>query len=847
MNKYLLCCLISVNFLVFNEAKALDYYLLAGSAGEPRFTAEWTLDPTGLVALGTPVSFTGGHTWHIQNRASVILTAGWTTLDAGSIVIIGSGLSSTTLDLDAAGGSITTLAVVDMSASSSLIVNRDTQVNLRNLDNSSTVMFAASITGAIPPVDYGNLIISAANTLGNKVGGTTINSVLTLNADLTLGSNKLNIGGTVAGSSNFVGDLTGAEINVNSGTTNVGTLNFAGGSRVLTKFTMAHASASGIIILGTDLAIGGSGFFTQTTGNIDLNGNTLRIMNTANLTLPSSSASGVIKGSANSAFQIEAVTLSGSLFMDPSANTLKALTLNSVSQSLGIGDKLIIADSLTVTDGALTTNGNVTLTATGNLKGRLGRVGASASLNGALTVETFIPGSTTGWANMGSSGLFGPVIGNLEGQIPITCKGCIYAPSSMPGNFFSITGWNEAIGDYDTTITWSTAMTPGKGFWVYIGSGPTTTTDFVLRSTGSPGQGNGTIPITRTSGTNSANDGYNLVANPYASPISWTKLLGLNAGKLTGTIYGWNADVGGGAGSSFVGGVSTPNAATSIGDILPAGQGFYVESILSSSSLFYNETIKMPSNTSSNSLQRTAAAEIGDVFHLRLKGSADWDETAFRIHPEASPVFDYSWDARKIFQSPGYIGYPGSYSKYTTISSRDFVNQDYSIQSIPPLTQQVRLPLLVRVSTSGTYTISASGMENIHDCVTLKDNLLNTTHDLKTGSYIFQISDTTSSPRFEIVLCRDKSINLADISEEKVAESVNIGQDQKGAFVKTAFSENTKGIISAYNLLGQKLMEDVTVEGTATSTYLNLQAHNQVVLIKVVTDKEVTTKKMVLH
>jgi hypothetical protein len=65
--------------------------------------------------------------------------------------------------------------------------------------------------------------------------------------------------------------------------------------------------------------------------------------------------------------------------------------------------------------------------------------------------------------------------------------------------------------------------------------------------------------------------------------------------------------------------------------------------------------------------------------------------------------------------------------------------------------------------------------------------------------------------------------------------------------VKTAFAQNTKATISVYNIMGQKLMEDLNVEGTTTTTALNLDLHNQVVLIRVTSDQVCSTKKMVLH
>lgn len=132
-------------------------------------------------------------------------------------------------------------------------------------------------------------------------------------------------------------------------------------------------------------------------------------------------------------------------------------------------------------------------------------------------------------------------------------------------------------------------------------------------------------------------------------------------------------------------------------------------------------------------------------------------------------------------------------------------------------------------------------------CVGLIDKLTNTYHDLRQSAYVCTINDTTSKPRFELVLCKDESLNQTGVAETSSWSNINISQDQQGAFVKTAFPQNTKATISVYNLLGQKLMDDIHTEGTVNSTPLNLNLHNQVVIIRVRTEKESTTKKLLLN
>lgn len=617
---------------------------------------------------------------------------------------------------------------------------------------------------------------------------------------------------------------------------------------------------SGTLSLGTSTVnmYGASATITGTAAAFD----NLMVQNTASVSFPASTQVMIGGNFTNSGTVTIPATnvlyLNGTGTQSVSGNgfTAGSIRAGSGTRTIVLNAAVSISDSLKVENNVTFAAGNnLTIKSGSALKGRVAQIGTGASVTGSVTVETFIPGGSTGWANLGVSGVNGQTIANWDtystsggaNGIPMTCGGCVYPQTATSYWFNSIAAWNEPLQDYDTTIVSSSALTPGKGFWIYVGNSQLTSSDLKLINTGSLVQGTVTIPLTSTSGTNGA-QGMNLVANPYASPIGWSKVLAASGGTSTGlsnAIYIWNADIG--VTTSYVSGVSSHGAGAQ--NIIPAGQGFYVETT-AATNLVFTEGVKMNANTSANPLLRSSAASQasgdGQAFHLKLSGSSDWDETAFRIHPEASPLFDVAWDARKIFQSPGYEGYPGPYTKYTTISSRDAAGEDYSIYSLPPLTQSVSIPLLVKVSASGTYTIEAVETESLNDCVMLKDNLLNVSHDLSAGNYKFSISDTTSAPRFELILCRDASEPVG-ITSRNTSNTILISQDAQGAFVKTVFPNTTKATISAYNIMGQKLMEDIQVSGTETLTHLNLDTHNQVVLIRVVTDKESTAKKLIMH
>jgi hypothetical protein len=588
--------------------------------------------------------------------------------------------------------------------------------------------------------------------------------------------------------------------------------------------------------------------------------NNLTIPNNAHVTLPANSEVKISRGLTRTGTltvpPTTALGLNGSGAQTIGLNGLTLAAINcygppSGTRNVTLSGTINILDSLKVGDNVnLATGGGLTLKANNPIKARFAMLGNGSSVSGNVTVETLIPGGTTGWSQIGVSGVQSQVISSWDrfptqtDGLPMTCHGCTYGISSPGGNFYSIQGWNENTDTYDTAqavINSGTPLTPGRGFWVYVGSGPVTSTDIKLINTGALVSGPVTVPVTRNS------SGYNLVANPYACPINWDVVhnyFGSNVSDISPAIYTYDPDNGDsyfiadGVGGMGIGGLAT--------GVLAAGQGFYAESMMPSGVLEFGELAKVTSQNTGGVLK--SAGNVNQSFRLKVTGAADSDEQIFRFMTNASSFFDVKYDARKVFRTPGYMGYGATYEKYTSISSKDLFNEDYAIHSMPPLTHSLSIPVLVRVSATGSYTLSAHDFKNFNSCVALMDKVTNTYHDLKQSDYVFSMNDTTSSPRFELLLCRDENFaTVTGISEVSPAGAIQISQDQESAFVRTAFPQATKATISAYNLIGQKLMDDIEVTGTATETRLPLNTPNQVVLIRVVTDKESSVKKMVIH
>lgn len=849
MRKFLFLTVVVSCLLSVTEISSQTHYYLRTTGTPISNKNNWTTDPAGITVNPPPDFLVANAIWHFTNRTGVNALGGTmitnTTGVNAATCIIESGFN---LNLANSLNRLTT-KFLDIANSGTLTIANTSPTHTYNVLNSnSTVVY--NVTSSVSPVSYGNLVIAASSSL---VSNTSVNSLI-INSARTL---SLNAFGLIASGTNSLfqgaGTITGNALsyiecyNGNGG--NNGTLNFANNANVLDYLFLQLNGPSDYISLGTDLNINGTslGVFYQVLGSFNLNGHSLIMNNTADFSPAVSTSDGFIMGNNTSAIIING-TVGGysggfDIFMDPSNNTLGGLTING-GASLDAGNTLNIADSLTISGGStFNTNGNVTLVSTNTLKGRLGRF--NGTIGGNLTVQTFAKSGVTDWTNLGVSGISGQTFNNWYGQIPMAIEGSTTGVTSTSSTYFeSVQGWDEgdAYG-YDTTIVVTSPITPGVGYWVFLGNNLNTTTDMVWSVTGTPVTGAQNISL-----SNSAQSGWNLLANPFASPINWNSVLASNPGALVNDAYYiYDPDLGNSV--SFINGVASPGSYSGMADIIPMGQGFYVEAT-GNTSLTFDEVNKSNQNTTlqpllKNNNSENANNNIGSVIRLNLNGGGWYDDAAIRFHSSATTSFDKSLDAKKLYNSPGYAGYPGEWTKRTVIATQSN-NEDYSINSLPyAQTQSAVIPVIVRVYSTGQYTISGSGLNNLppNACVVLKDKLLNTTQDLRLGNYVCNINDTTYAARFELTICADVTADVKSVDAVKAENSINISKDAKGVFVNFDFEKTTNANIIVTNVLGQKIIDTKKVKTSKDKIYLDLNTSEQLIFVTVETENEKVTKK----
>nr|MBA3683476.1 hypothetical protein [Bacteroidota bacterium] len=591
--------------------------------------ANWGPNPDGS---GTPpTTFTTvAQTFYITNASSInfnnMTTNNMTFSGNGSMLYIGTGTTNINV-------TIPTTHTLFVNGGCGLQVNNQATLTLQNTlfpTSSVTLMTGSAIdynqsSGTINtiPVTHYDMLISGGADVTSITTFTVENNLIITNGSYkmsTVPPNTVYFLGpiTTSGSGSIKTGISKLAI---MGSGAIGTVNFTG-TQAVGSFTLDRSGQT--LTLGSSFTVNSVAFISN--GNININGKSLKFGGITTL------GTGNFIGSLTSSLNLSGA-VTGSLKMDQTSSTTKALsdlTLNNAS-GLTLSNSIEIWGAITPSVGTITTGGNLTIKQNATSKGRIGTI-STGGFSGNVTAECYAPGPTTGWALLGSHGISGQTMNNWYGQFPMTLEGSATGVTSAGGYFESVQGWNEADAyGYDTTITVSTPLAQGQGFWTYLGTGPSTTSDIILTLTGSPVTGNVTIPL-----TNSAQSGTCLVANPYASPISWTALRNANP-AVTNAIYIYNAD---GAYATFVNGVGTNGGS----DVIPSGQGFYVVA-LSGTSLAAKETNKVSSNTNLMKTNNEAnVSNVGLPIKLQINGfSGETDETAIRFHGASTNAYDVEY------------------------------------------------------------------------------------------------------------------------------------------------------------------------------------------------------------
>ena len=272
---------------------------------------------------------------------------------------------------------------------------------------------------------------------------------------------------------------------------------------------------------------------------------------------------------------------------------------------------------------------------------------------------------------------------------------------------------------------------------------PATATIWEGTFTGVPNSGN--YPFSMI------NDGsgkrFNLVGNPYPSPINATTFVEDNSTNITGTLYFWRKTNNAASPSycswSTAGFVTNSEAQVfDPNDVIRTGQGFFVEALDSSTTVNFTNSMRV--DDTANQFFRSSNAIVRNRIWLNATGTGGlFSQTMVAYMTGATNGVDSGIDGRYIND--------GAIALTSTIASERYAIQGRAL----PFVNSDIVALNFTATTAGSYTIAIDHVDglfnNPNQNIFLKDNATNTTHNLRESAYTFTAAAGSDSSRFELV------------------------------------------------------------------------------------------------
>ena len=818
-----------------------------------------TLGAANIIPDAATVSISSGafNVGFDETISNLTITGGTVSVAAGKILTINGNLTLSTLSSITLGAG----AAIRYGSNGTLIYNLTGSATTADTEwPASFGPASVTISGGTVQLHAdraiaGNLTVNAGtlDLAQHTISRSTAGGVLTI-AD----GASLKIGGTGTIPANF------ATHSISSGST----IEYNGTDQVIAQLN--SASYGTLIVSGTG---------TKTlSGNIGVAGNLT--INSAELNLGSSTinrtafggtftlAGGATlkvggTGTFPSGYATHAIGSTSTVEYNGAIQTVAVLNSSQAYGHLilsGTGDKtlggnIVTEGNLTVNDVLLAVAGGQNLRVNGNVINNEGTITFENNANllqGTATTTNANTGNII--LNRDSSALYrhdytmwsSPVAGqNLFGFSPATLAERFYTYNTGTNQFNVVPGLGAASTTVFGTGTGYLIRMPNTSF---TGNNiPTGTTAdaagyqlgtatmmFNGQFTGVPNNGNITVPLTTSA------DGYNLIGNPYPSPVSISAFMSANSNAIEGTLWIWRK-TNSSANSAYVtvnsAGIYAGNGAPEQEDpngIIRTGQGFIV---------------KLKSGYTSDSILFTNSMRSGDTANqfFRMEGQDEF--------PESHGIWLNLTGSNGIF-SQMYTGYiagatsgqdAGIDSRYINdkpvvlaalIDNEEFVIQGRAL----PFEADDVVPLQLRTGTAGNYTISIDHVNGLFaqgQPVYLKDNLAGMVHNLTEGGYSFATEAGTFSNRFEVVFAAP-----ALSSQHNYAESNEIVVYKENSSIIINAGKSAINKVTVHDL-GGRLLYSGNVDDQPLVKLQNLNVQQQVVLVRITTEKGTTSKKII--
>lgn len=725
-------------------------------------------------SIGTgnhPANFTINNTvFNIPSNQT--LSSAWTVSGTNSYVKITNGATLTL------AGTLTGRLSAD--AGTTIDLNTSSPPAFYQLNPASTVNM--NVAGTVPQAVYGNLNLGTGNktlpiSSTSVAGNLQVSDQVTLNGSTAPDRSTL----TVAGNITFQGN-SGAPPAVNQRYS------------LVLEGTTSHT----ISVNGTNIALAG----LDAEGAVNLNFNDSN-PHTITVGIPNGSGGLLLRSGSTLNLGQHNLVVNGVYGVNPTGDTGELSTDGgdiTITTSSGQTSNLNFSlDSYAVRNLSIsnTGQGQVNLANSTTLHNLMTvGVGTVVNMQGDFVLRS-VSDAANGTARIGPLLNGARVNGNITAERYMSGEGRIYRYISSPvenvrvedlQEFFPITGnfdgtstgegltANTSMWEYSEPayVPFPTAggtnqqtLERGKGYSAFIREGSASTTWEV---TGVPHQG--TIPFEVTPGTGDENEGWNLLGNPYPSPIQWTggSTGGWTMSGVNNTVYiRENTSVTTGGFQSHNGSTGTDG----FDGIIAPGQAFWVRTTTPGASIQISEAAK---STTDGAFFRETMPE--NTLEIVLRSAQMQDATFIQFRDAATAAFDTELDGVKQLNTG------------LNLSSLTSDGKSMVINLTTPHYCEQEVSLRIAGATPGNYQLDINNVESIisNEKVTLIDNFLQTETEI-TGAVSRTVSitaDPASKADGRFVLRFEKpevrlDMNLASTPGcDSNSPSINIDNAQPG-------------------------------------------------------------------
>jgi len=487
------------------------------------------------------------------------------------------------------------------------------------------------------------------------------------------------------------------------------------------------------------------------------------------------------------------------------------------------------AKKLTVNSGTLTVSSGTTLTVQNEVINSGGSIVIENNANLIQVNNTTNTGSAVVNRN-------GSALSRLDYTLwssPVDSQNLLnFSPLTVATRFYTYDTNAGTNGLYSAIASPSTtSFTPGAGYLIRMpdnaAAAPTTQ---VFNGQFSGVLNNGNVPFTMTDG--GAGKRFNLVGNPYPSPITMSSFVTDNA-NITGTLYFWRKTNGVGtayctwAGGTFV----TNNNAQSANPngVIQTGQGFFVEGNGNGTSILFKNTQRV-ANTAGQFFRTTDVVENNRIWLNATNSAGAFSQMAVGYITGATQGID-AFDGKYINDSAVAL-------------TSNINNEEYTIQgrALPFVPSDV-VSLNFKTITAGEYTIAIDHVDGLFTTgqdIYLVDSVSGTTTNLRNSAYTFTAVAGVNNSRFSLTFQSALNTNGVSFNDNNVKVYKNIG----------ILNVNSGAIsmknVKIFDIQGRLIAEQKNVNATSTN-FKDLRVNQQVLIVQVTSEDNIVVNKKVVN